>query len=71
MILFNVRSRAGINGEEAEPEWSNPLRRGIIMALDEFEISTDKRRLDVAMIHDFLANRSYWASGIPLQVVNP
>ncbi len=39
------------------------------MALDEFEISTDKRRLDVAMIHDFLANRSYWASGIPLQVV--
>jgi GNAT superfamily N-acetyltransferase len=28
------------------------------------EISTDKDRLDVAMIHAFLANDSYWVSGI-------
>jgi len=39
------------------------------MAEDEFEISTDKTRLDLAMIHDFLANQSYWAAGIPLPVV--
>ncbi len=39
------------------------------MAEDEFDISTDKTQLDLAMIHDFLANRSYWAAGIPLQVV--
>ncbi len=39
------------------------------MNKDEYEISTDKGRLDLAMIHDFLANRSYWAAGIPLDVV--
>jgi GNAT superfamily N-acetyltransferase len=31
-------------------------------------ISTDKRLLDLSVIHDFLA-RSYWAAGIPLEVV--
>jgi GNAT superfamily N-acetyltransferase len=39
------------------------------MSEDEYEISTDKARLDPAMIHDFLANRSYWAKDIPLAVV--
>ena len=33
------------------------------------EISTDKQRLDLPKIHDFLCNRSYWAKGIPLEVV--
>ena len=28
------------------------------------EISTDKSRLDVALIHDFLARESYWVPGI-------
>jgi GNAT superfamily N-acetyltransferase len=28
------------------------------------EISTDRHRLDVAMIHAFLANDSYWVAGI-------
>jgi GNAT superfamily N-acetyltransferase len=32
-------------------------------------ISTDKGRLNIAVIHDFLANRSYWSPGIPLPVV--
>jgi len=36
---------------------------------DEYEISTDKTRLDLAMIHNFLANESYWAKGIPLEVL--
>lgn len=35
----------------------------------EYRISTDKKRLDLAMIHDFLANESYWAKGIPLEVM--
>ncbi len=34
-----------------------------------FVISTDRARLDVTMIHDFLAHRSYWAREIPLEVV--
>ena len=29
----------------------------------EYTISTDAARLDVALIHDFLSNRSYWANG--------
>jgi GNAT superfamily N-acetyltransferase len=31
-------------------------------------ISTDPGLLDVPLIHDFLANRSYWATGRPLEV---
>ena len=33
------------------------------------EISTDKARIDVATVHDFLCNQSYWAKGIPRDVV--
>jgi GNAT superfamily N-acetyltransferase len=34
-----------------------------------FTVSTDPGRLDVAAIHDFLCNESYWAHGIPLDVL--
>ena len=36
---------------------------------DQFTISTDKERLDRAAIHEFLRT-SYWARGIPRQVVD-
>ncbi len=36
---------------------------------DEYEISIDKKRLDLAMVHDFLANQSYWAKDIPFEVM--
>ena len=39
------------------------------MGNGEYVISTDKTRLDVAMIHNYLSNRSYWAKGIPLDVL--
>src|SRR5881409_1509070 len=29
----------------------------------EYTISTDPRRLDLDLIHDFLSTRSYWAAG--------
>jgi len=35
---------------------------------NEFEISTDKSRLDIPYIHRFL-EQSYWAVGIPLETV--
>jgi GNAT superfamily N-acetyltransferase len=35
----------------------------------EFVISTDPARLDLDAIHRFLANSSYWAKGIPRDVV--
>jgi GNAT superfamily N-acetyltransferase len=37
--------------------------------LAEYEISTDTDRLDVDVIHTFLAEDSYWARGIPRSVV--
>jgi GNAT superfamily N-acetyltransferase len=37
--------------------------------LGEYLISTDKSRLDMACIHDFLSNHSYWAKGIPIETV--
>lgn len=36
----------------------------------EFLISTDRDLLDREMIHDFLSNESYWATGRGLEVVN-
>jgi GNAT superfamily N-acetyltransferase len=35
----------------------------------DFVVSTDPGLLDVGLIHDFVANRSYWARGRPLEVV--
>jgi len=35
---------------------------------DSFTISTDKRKLNIPFIHQFLT-RSYWAENIPLEVV--
>jgi N-acetylglutamate synthase-like GNAT family acetyltransferase len=34
----------------------------------DYEISTDPARIDIGMVHEFLAN-SYWAKGIPLETV--
>jgi GNAT superfamily N-acetyltransferase len=41
----------------------------ITVSRDDYEISTDPARLDPGLIHDFLANHSYWARGIPFEVV--
>jgi len=37
---------------------------------DGFQISTDVSRLDRVLIHEFLNERSYWAKGIPFEVVS-
>jgi ribosomal protein S18 acetylase RimI-like enzyme len=36
---------------------------------NSFTISTDKRKLDIATIHDYLCNRSYWAQGRTIEEV--
>jgi len=33
------------------------------------ELDDDPRRIDVAAVHDFLANHAYWAKGRPYDVV--
>jgi N-acetylglutamate synthase-like GNAT family acetyltransferase len=40
----------------------------VVMEMGRFLISTDRSKLDVDVIHGFLA-RSYWAEGIPRQTV--
>ena len=36
---------------------------------ENFIISTDKSKLDIPYIHQFLSNESYWAAGIPYDIV--
>jgi GNAT superfamily N-acetyltransferase len=40
------------------------------IALGDYIISTDKARLDLALIHDYLSNQSYWAQGRSLVTVH-
>lgn len=35
---------------------------------DQYLVSTDKRRIDLAVVHGFLTT-SYWSMGVPLEVV--
>jgi GNAT superfamily N-acetyltransferase len=35
----------------------------------DFLVSTDPALLDLAVIHDYLSNRSYWAQGRPSEVI--
>ncbi len=37
--------------------------------MSEFSISTDKSRLDLLAIHDYLSNKSYWAKGRSLETI--
>lgn len=37
--------------------------------MENFSISTDKTKLDVKAIHEYLSNRSYWAKGRSMAVV--
>jgi N-acetylglutamate synthase-like GNAT family acetyltransferase/predicted metal-dependent hydrolase len=49
----------------------NPLPKNPApkLALDELEISTERGRLDVDLIHEFLGKESYWAKNVPRDVV--
>ena len=35
----------------------------------DYQISTDKSRLDLQVIHDYLSNRSYWAKNRTIETV--
>jgi len=38
-------------------------------AKDQFVISTDPAKIDIAFVHDYLCNESYWAKNIPIDIV--
>jgi GNAT superfamily N-acetyltransferase len=64
MALRTRRSPGLLNSfyEDFPTDLLTENRRG------EFTISTDRARLDLSRIHDFLTN-CYWAKGIPKQIV--
>jgi GNAT superfamily N-acetyltransferase len=39
------------------------------ITVDGLLFSNDKQLLQIAVIHDYLTNESYWAQGIPLDIV--
>jgi N-acetylglutamate synthase-like GNAT family acetyltransferase len=41
----------------------------VVMETGRFLISTDRSKLDLNVIHDFLSRESYWAAGIPRETV--
>ena len=54
-----------MNSQQAAPSSSEQdlWRRG------EYTISTDRSRLDIVLIHDFISNHSYWGTGRAREVV--
>lgn len=36
---------------------------------DDYLISTDRAHLNIALVHDYLSNQTYWATGRKLEVV--
>lgn len=41
----------------------------VTVTKDEFLISTDKSKLDIDFIHNYLSKESYWAKNIPLETL--
>jgi N-acetylglutamate synthase-like GNAT family acetyltransferase len=41
----------------------------LVTEMGRFLISTDKSKLDLDVIHEFLSRESYWAAGIPRETV--
>ncbi len=39
------------------------------MKKNGFSISTDKAKLNITLVHDYLCNESYWAKNIPVDIV--
>ena len=36
---------------------------------NDFIISTDRSKINIAFVHDYLCNESYWAKNIPIDIV--
>lgn len=45
------------------------MEKSFQMQRDRFTIDTDPQRLQLDVIHDYLSNRSYWAKGRTLEVI--
>lgn len=43
--------------------------KNLSLQKNEFHISTDKSKLDIDAIHDFLSTKAYWSLNIPKEKV--
>ena len=71
---FDRRSRHELRSKAPPGPWASTSKsRSSACAMqpagDEFTISTDKALLNIALIHEYLSQRSYWARGRTLEVV--
>ena len=60
--LFGMSSHPVGRGQPSGEQGERPN-------MGDFSISTDKDRLDIGLIHRFLAGEAYWCRGIPRDVV--
>src|ERR1700691_244087 len=49
--------------------WRGEPNSRYISVMRPYSISTDQTRLDAALVHRYLCADSYWARGVPLEVV--
>ena len=61
--MSDLRSRASSIVFRIPPSMTDSWESG------DYQISTDRARLNIDLIHDFLSNSSYWATGRSLEVV--
>lgn len=60
---MNAHKENAITGSAGIAVWQRSF------GSEEFQVTTDRNRLNVEIIHAFLAGQSYWAKGIPRAVV--
>ena len=54
---------------EGEGEKKNSTSMTDSWERGDYQISTDRSRLNLDLIHDFLSHKAYWATGRSLEVV--
>lgn len=64
-LIEDWREELAVAPEE-NPLPKNPPPK---LAIDELEVSTDRARLDVDLIHEFLSKESYWAKNVSREIV--
>ena len=69
---MSLKDRDKPNGplpQSLSPALSQRERESYTWQRGDYEISTDRSRLNIDLIHDYLSNHSYWAAGRSREVV--
>jgi len=69
---LSLKDRDKPNGplpQSLSPALSQRERESYTWQRGDYEISTDRSRLNIDLIHDYLSNHSYWAAGRSREVV--